>query len=258
MSDIPEIPDRPTTLPLDPMPIAPPDIAAAWMRRLATGALLGLILLAFGFCTSLLTASVPSFYETISVFVYPLSSVIGVVVLWLITSPEPGNPYWLVYLRWAARAGILIGLVEQIVHIGVLHSPLMTAEDFAAPYGLLILASSVGWVMGTWYDARLSGRLGDRVLQRNFGALKWISGVAVAGMVIYALVDWQGFCESNLKKLSSSSLYSAKSLMFGWVCFTLPLSAYFGWLQWRLWRRLRTTANRLREMGEGLPGEKLK
>ncbi len=226
------------------------------------GALLGLLMLPLGTCLCLILVFgvIPAYH--MEVFVFPVFSVIGVIVLWLTTSPEPGNPYWLIYLRWATRAGILMGLAWQIVRIGVLHSPLMTAEDFAAPYGLLILAGSAGSAADMWYCSRLGRRLGDRILRISFGILKWIFGLFFVLTAFSAAYDWEKFCGDQAYFLTHAGQYWATAyrtwtFLLVWTGIYLFLGLLFGWLQWRLWRRLRTTANSLREMGEGLSGEKL-
>ena len=140
--DIPATPEWQTHLLLDPMPIAPPEIAAVWLERMGKGALLGLIILLFWFCATLISASGHSFHETISVFVYLLSSVAGLIVLWLITSSEPGNPYWLIYLRWGARIGYVVGTIQGVSSMvirGFITLPIIGKNELVIAYSILML-----------------------------------------------------------------------------------------------------------------------
>ncbi len=244
---------------LDPMPTADPQIAAVWLRRMAIGPLLWLIMLPFSFCTILLWMYAPGTREALIIFVYPVFAVVGLVGVWLFTLAEPGDPYWLIYLRWGARAGAVAGIGQTLLPLvagGFIYLPISTESNLGNTLGTLELVSSAGTFASMWYLARLSARLHDRVLRLNFAALKWIFGVVAVVITIFALADWQAYCEEELQKLTSYSAAgtSSQTPWLGYAC--LPIFLWFIWLDWRLWRRLRAAARKLLKTNVTTTGER--
>ncbi len=236
-------------LPLEPVSTAPPEIAARWLKRVAAGVFISLVILAWTVGFHLFVWIFPGLgiLNHISV---PVVSIAGVVSVWLWTSPEPGNSYWLVWLRWIARVGVFASPAIDLMRAVVLHIPALRAEDFAIPYASLELLGPfcVAAIFG--YCSRLSARLGDNVLRVCFSILKWIFGLMAVLFLASSLFRWEDTYQRYVEQLSRS--HDGGATMRTWqysimipVCFC-SLGIPFFWLEYRLWNRLRKAARKIR------------
>ena len=252
LESLPTDRQQPVSPALNPMPIAPPEPAATWLERMSKGALLGLVSLSLSICCSfILVLGVGPTY--LLAIIYPvIILLIYIVGLWWLTSPEPGRPDWLIYLRWGARIGALVGIAGATIRLAV-NLSILTAKDVVSVYVILQLVYFAGGVASQWYLARLSRRLGDRLLRISFGIFKWLGGVVLPLMVIFAIYDWQKYCERYVRNLEAPAQYwltvsRTQSFIIGWIVYYGCIGLLSGYLEWRLWRRLRTAAGRLRGM----------
>ncbi len=239
----------------DPMLSVSPNVEAAWLERVAKGALVGLVVGLAGLCHSLLINLRVELVCSLADFLLPAFGAFWAVSIWLMTSPEHRNPYWLLYLRWASRAGALIALASGVIPLvarGALRLSVGTVEDFAVAYQISSLTASAGMIAVPWYVSRLSGWLGDRVLQISFSVIKWVSAAVYILIAITEITQWDKTTERSVRVIESGhdwgpSASAPWSLVLCWIIFCMGIGLWFAWLQWRFWRRLKVAANRIRQ-----------
>lgn len=239
------------------MPAAPPEIAAAWVERIAKGVILGLFVLPFSFCYAVALNSGFIPYNLARGLSDTVLSLVGLVICWLLTSPEPGDPYWLLWQRWISRtgplAGVAMGIILFVVVLGVPMTPAETTE-LAVVYALASLYGLAGAAASCWYSSRLGHRLGDAALRISFAILKWIFGVLFVCAVIGAMLTWDKAVENRVTMLTNVRNQTGAHLtgvhLLVWTGISLALLPWFAWLQWRLWRRLRAASKFLRTRGD--------
>ena len=252
-------------LALDPMPVAPPEIAAKWLERVRLGNLLSLAFIPLSFCMGLPTmlwgAPIPVGSTCAQLFVTSLY----VMPVWLSTAGEPGRPGWLVYLRWAARAGWIFALVLPVLRLsigGVLQVSFATDYQLASTHAFLEFASLACGLAAVIYLLRFSDRLGDRVLRINFAIFKWIWVVRVVVAGILMLADHRGVIQEQMdgihRQFDAPTPWQPKTgVLLGWLAFYAATGIWGVWVILRFMRRLRQAADRIRGSDAAVapPGE---
>jgi len=253
-----------TPPPLNPMPIAPPEIAAAWLRRMSIGLLIALAALLLSFLGWPITTFSGNRWVYLAAVagLYPLLAIANAFATWLETSPEPGNPYWMFPLRLAARIGILAGIATTaLIGCGALfHLPQEILKSVTSAYILAQLVVTAGFIGAFWYLSHLARRLGDRVVKLSFGFLKWLGAIVFVLALYSSLMHWPAYYESTLRRIQegmgrAASAQAASHAGF-YMWFGLVMWAFFiwfAWLYWRLFRRLRQTAEKLSPSRQILP-----
>lgn len=235
------------------MPDAPPEIVAAWVERIAKGALLGLWLLPFAFCHFLMAlwGFIPRWLSI--ALITPVLYVIQIIIAWLLTSPDPGDARWSACLRWGARMGplawLIVDLILLVPVLGLKVTPEITTYLALAYSALRLMYLALG-AAGFWYLSRLAWRVRDRALRINFSVLKWTLGVVAVAGFLMKVISWGRSLRGDIVELHKAwnwqpPAQTAASVCF-WVVFLLVFGGYYVWLQWRLWRRLRAAAKSLR------------
>lgn len=240
---------------LNPMPIAPPEIAAAWLRRMSIGPLIALVTLPLGFLGwSIIVFSGNRWaYLAAAAGLYPLLAIATAFATWLETSPEPGNPYWMFPLRLVARLGILAGIATTaLIGCGALfHLPQDVLKPVTSAYILAQFVLTAGLIGASWYLSHLARRLGDRALKRNFGVLKWLGAIGFVLTLRSCLMHWPAYYESTLRRIqegmwpAASAQTASHTGLYIWFLIMAIFLIWFAWLYWRLFRRLRQTAEKL-------------
>ncbi len=213
------------------------------MRKMRYGALLGLIIALAGTIITqfALLGGLPA--RLLELLWYLLCAVFFLIQVWLLTLPEPENPYWQFWLRWIARAGAA-GWVAQSMMKTVVVQFLQSSTQMVAPlYAQAEMVSSCSIVGSAWYISRLAIRLNDRLLRVMNLVYAWVVGVIFGLNLLRYATDRPEAIRNAASQLSSDQDWGAGyRLMFShpagiviWVGLGLVLL----YMQWRLWSRLR-------------------
>ncbi len=230
------------------MPVAPPLVAAAWLRKLGWGQLIGVMLWWGALLLLLLVRWKPQLGLTLSMVVVAPA---GVVATWLLTSSEPNNPSWERLLRWLIRVGVLVYIVlfawKKIIAAGLFASQAISSlNTYIFLAGQLV--SSGALVGDFWYRQHLAERLGDRELAKHFAVLKWIAVSLSVAFYLWILVTWPGHPTELTQrsfKLPLPAWAGASSMCFA----LLLLIVYIPWLGCRLFKDLRSASRALQKLG---------
>ena len=142
--------------------------------------------------------------------------------------------------------------VIPLVGRGALRLSVGTAEDFAVAYQISSLTAWAGAIAGPWYVSRLSGWLGDRLLQISFSVVKWVYAAVYILIAITVITQWDKATERSVRVVESGHDWGPTasapwSLVLCWIIFCIGIGLWFAWLQWRFWRRLKTAASKVRQ-----------
>ena len=227
-----------------PAPVGPPPpedhSVAGWRRRRRIGAMVALALLAlhaiyavlgrYGVRPGLLVSNAQG----------SLSLIIGAVGLWLLTSPEPGNPQWLRLRRWALRIAIvlaiLLNLAAWVAYLATGSFPKET--EARTPQIVAVMVVSSLWLCLCSYLRVLAERLRDRALRANMTVLVVISALAVI-LAAGSLVAGVPQASSRPASATAASADAAYASPTGVLVFWLAVFAWHGWILWRFAHRLK-------------------
>jgi hypothetical protein len=238
--------------PLEPMPPAPPERIAAWLRTMRLGALLSLTatLLAVPVTAAWAWFSLRPWWERWGHAAQWLSGAacmfLGIASVWLVTAAQPGRHRWRRTRRWAIRIGrttaVLVswGLSLRELLTGGSSSPgdpRLYAIEMAAG-----LASMLFALLLLRHLRALAVMLRDAWLRKRFAVLFWI-GVGLAAVFVLGIgcvLSTSGGGQLPSEPPETAEQSPTGTAVFGMmlVCFAL----WIAWITWRLARRFERAA----------------
>ncbi|MBS3733939.1 MAG: hypothetical protein KGY99_03325 [Phycisphaerae bacterium] len=237
--------------PLRPMPAASPREAAAWLRRLAIGAwgylaLMPVVVVGMVAEWMLGVAHPAAAYGT-----RPFTAVIALAAAWLLTMNEPKSRGWMRLRRWVVRLGAMLELTTWYLYLAIAGAAPVHQQinpyTLAAVYLGAKLTGGLCLLVELSYLRALARRLGDVVLRKNFTVLLWTIGILTAlGFGLIHLWNWPTEVANIVD--AAREAHSQPHVPPGMRDIAFPLgliaalSSYFGWLMWRLGRRMRDAA----------------
>ena len=237
--------------PLYPMPIAPPDIAAAWLDKVRLGILLSLELSFIIFALGFLTALGPGFDSAVNKVIIPIISLAYCFTGWLTTTPEPGNPYWLIWWRWSTRAGLFIGLGVQVISFAALFFNESQIADVEPTFLILTEASFLTTGCSLLYNAYLSKRIKASLLKIWFSIVGVICLVIAISVILVSIYDRAGavtkfgLLTNKAKESSPDQFWFSEPKSF--ITYTLFFLVSFC-ISWFFYRKLKLASKALKEI----------
>ncbi len=247
---------KPPARPLNPMPIAPPELAAIWMARVTKGAFIGLVVgTTASLLSLLLVIFIPSRFDSLLGMVwFPLPSTIALISLWLITSPEPGKPFDLFCPRWIARCGVIAGLASMLLKSAVVHWSITPTDRITVASTLLPHIAWFGSFAHAWYSVSLARRIKDKLLVVICKIGLWVIGLSFVLTASSLACNWDGGYEQTASRLEAGHTMVEGTRIWisspGWMIAFVAMFGLIFWIGWRFWNRLRTAAASLKELAE--------
>lgn len=237
------------TLDAPPMPSMPPEPLPSqprWRKRLRAACLLSLAALGPGFLCAMGPDIGGLWASGLRWGVGPVVTAVICISGWLLTTPDPTNSTWLRASRLVIRASLVTTVLDWLLGLAIVEG-LFPLGDGRVTIGTLRLLSAffglIGGVAAFGYCARLADRLGDRVLRVNFNVLKWIVGILLAVMAIAMIASFPEAAQSYATQGGPSPGRDPEARRLGhkiaWFCLSASSSAWWAWLMYRLFRRLR-------------------
>ncbi len=230
-----------------------------WRRKVALGLLLGIARALLAQVISILFGSQEG-SESQNLWVYYLCLLpLDIASIWLISTPLIGQPALFLRLRKLYRffgiSFILLAVGTTPFVVQIFDNP-KKAAPLLVGYTLVIFFLGGGAGLFTpWFYQKLAVLAEDKILRRLFGFLKWLAIIFIVLMAVALGFMFSFYTEmvSGLPEQAATSMpaETGQKPMGIWMwIFTLLLC----WPLWRLYRRIRVPASRVKAGTEQFGG----